>query len=186
VERRDFLKSTVAIASVAAASRAAAALMPAAASAAHGLVGAVVVDNRFGDSRRFAEVYAARGASVISLAEDIGRLWYSRLGALCAQPGTVIAGLTLHTDLFVSQQFARECGKSLLQFGSHDCRGRNTLVHTVPAYALSAVSGESWATKTARCMLDAPTFASRQQQTIATDTIRAADHPGSLYSWLIV
>ena len=181
MERRDFLKHTAAIASVAATGVTNALVTEP--NASRHFVGAVLVDERYSDSRQFAAAYTVRGAALVSLTEDIGRLWYGRLRELCNQPDARIAGLTLHTDLFVSQQFARECGKSLIQFGEHDCRGRSTLAHTT---ALSIPDNAQWATHAANCMMDMHGNGNLEQhKTLTCNTPRAADHPGSLYSWMI-
>jgi hypothetical protein len=188
MERRDFIKHTAAMASVAVTGITQA--EPVAETAqndiARCLVGAVLVDGRFSDSRRFASAFASHGVKAISLTEDIGSLWYGELRAQCLQSHSVIAGLTLHTDLFVSQQFAREFGKRFIQFGAHDCRGQSTLTHAIPMSAtLDLRSRESWAEDVAQCMIDAQSF-SAQRVMQATGVARSSDHPGSLYSWMIV
>lgn len=185
MERREFIKQGAAIASMTAVG-AVNAKSPEHRSAERCLRSIVLVDERFSDSRKFAAVYAEQGATSVSLSEDIGRLWYGRLGELCSQSDTVIAGLTLHTELFVSQQFARERGKSLLQFGVHECRGRRTLTHYLPAKAELQLSHcESWADEVARSMLQSQSMGvDRVAQ--ASQIARADDHPGSLYSWMIV
>jgi len=127
------------------------------------------------------------------LSEDIGQLWYGSLRGHCEQSNAFIAGLTLHTDQFISQQFARECGKTLVEFGVHDCRGRRTMTHTIPADAEVDLSlCERWAREVA-CAIQAslarPLAGQRvdmENVTQPSRILRATDHPGSLYSWVIV
>src|SRR5689334_19919106 len=116
MERRDFIKRTAAVASVTVIDGITS-LHDAKASMRSLSHSLVLVDERFSDSRRFAAAFEARGATLVSLSEDIGRLWYGKLGVQCRRPNSFIAGLTLHTDLFVSQLFARECGRQLTTFG---------------------------------------------------------------------
>ena len=148
----------------------------------------VLVDERYSDSRRFAASFAAQGATLISLERDIGQLWYGELREHCAVSHATIAGLTQHTDLFVSQLFARDIGKSLVHVGTHDCRGRRTLSHSLPAdidLADVDAAGGDWAEQLARTMIAKRAFS---ESTIKRDTTveRASDHPGSLFSWMIV
>jgi hypothetical protein len=186
MERREFIKQTAAIASMTAVGAANAKSTTEKRPADRCLRSIVLVDDRFSDSRTFAAVYAQQGATIVALSEDIGRLWYGQLGEICSQSDIVIAGLTLHTDLFVSQQFARERGKSLLQFGVHECRGRRTLTHYLPAKAgLQLFQSESWAAEVARSMLNSHSMGI-ERVAQASQIVRAGDHPGSLYSWMIV
>ena len=98
----------------------------------------------------------------------------------------MIAGLTQHTDLFISQQFARENGKALRQFGMHDCRGCRTLTHVVPAdITLDFRESVAWPEEIALSMIGRREFNARTI-THSSATLRASDHPGSLFSWIIV
>jgi hypothetical protein len=185
MERRDFIKRTAAVASVTAIGGIAGfqvdakTLLPPLRDA------TVLVDERFSDSRRFAAALEARGAIVVSLSEDIGRLWYGELGAQCRRPGSFIAGLTLHTELFVSQLFARECGKKLAAFGQHDCRGQSTLVHSLPSnLALNLSDANDWP-ETIAATLSGLRQCEVTHVSRASRVVRAVDHPGTLYSWMI-
>lgn len=185
MERRDFIKRTAAVASVTAVGGLTALQSEAKAAFTKLSNATVLVDERFSDSRRFAAAMQARGATVVSLTEDIGRLWYGELGEQCRKANSFIAGLTLHTELFVSQQFARECGKRLSSFGQHDCRGQSTLVHSLPCgIDLNLIDTSDWAEEVAA------TMSSRRKCEITHDVqrsrvVRAIDHPGTLYSWMI-
>jgi hypothetical protein len=187
MERRDFIKRTAALASVTAISGLATAQTDAKSVAGVERLAdaAVLVDDRFSDSRRFGAAMAARGAQVVSLSEDIGRLWYGGLREQCSRPGSFIAGLTLHTDLFVSQLFAREYGKTLTAFGEHDCRGRETLVHSLPTNVAMPLSDANDWPESIAAYLSATKRCAASRTAQATRIVRAADHPGSLFSWMI-
>jgi hypothetical protein len=179
VERREFIKHTAAIASLTAVSGIASTQMP------NRILGAVLVDQRFSDSRRFAKVFEAHGAKVFTLDDDIARLWYDELRPLCAQKGMIITGLTLHSDLFISEQFARENGKILRPFGMHDCRGCSTLTHVLPEnIALDLREDAAWSEEVARQLFDLREFGA-SSITLESNTTRSSDHPGSLFSWRI-
>jgi len=189
MERRAFIKHTAAVASVSAVpglTNAMSNVVPTASVQCHNTL--VLVDERFSDSRRFAAAFAARGATVLSLDEDIGRLWYRDLRRECAAAHTRIAGLTLHTDLFISQVFARDLHRTLLEFGVHDCRGRQSLTHTLPSNSqLDLRSSEAWAAEVANALLEGKGSGRLLDGVTQASTItRAVDHPGTLYSWLII
>ena len=185
MERRDFLKQSAALASVTALGGVPSAHAKVPTLNIRRLDDAVVlVDERFSDSRRFAAALASRGVRVVSLSEDIGRLWYGDLRTHCARSGSFISGLTLHTDLFVSQLFARDCGKALQTVGEHDCRGRTTLVHSLPA-GIDLTRIDRWPEAVAAAMCD-KTVCDAAHVVRSSLTRRADDHPGSLFSWMIV
>ena len=190
-DRRDFIKTS------AAAAAGAALVSPALASAnilpGSGQISAVIFDPRFSDSRAFAETLMARGARGFSTAEDIGRLWNGPLAeAFAAAPGA-LAGLTPHTDLFISQVFAGQVTRGRLVFEAmHDSRGGALLVHTLDMAPSErgladeiAASGEAWPVRLAE-RLDAMTSrAAPSLREAAQSQAVADDHPGTLFSWVI-
>jgi hypothetical protein len=195
--RRDVVKATGALATVAAfmAPLSKAFGKAPAAPAAPALIKAVLVDPRYADSRAFADTLAAQGARVFSVEDDLGHLWRGELGALYAAGGVRVAGLTQHSDLFLSLSLARETGaKAACGFeGWHDCRGSATLRHSVEGGAgarglaaeLDAV-GEDWATALAARVSGAA--AAGRPTVVEASTAggaRSADHPGTLISWVI-
>jgi len=187
MQRREFIKRSAALASVTAVGIAEAepiAREPLS-EALRCKAGIVLVDERFSDSKAFAAAFAARGAKVLSLEEDIGRLWYGELRAHCFNAGGLISGLTVHTDLFVSQQFAKECGRTFIEYGAHDCRGRRTMTHSLPeSAALDLRRCESWAEAVAVSLLRSQSC-SAERVLQYSRAVRASDHPGSLYSWIL-
>jgi|GEM_PF-2338159 len=158
-------------------------------------IDAVLVDPRYADSRAFADELAARGAKVFSTERDLGELWRGELGALYAKGGVRVAGLTPHSDLFLSVALANETGtKAVCGFeGWHDCRGSETVRHTVEggvgAKGLGAdldTAGSGWAKALAARVADAAAAGKPYVQDASTaGTRRGADHPGTLISWVI-
>jgi hypothetical protein len=74
----------------------------------------VIVDEQLEDSVAFAEELVQRGAKPFELQQDIGRLWFGKLGNAFTR-GKTLAGLTVHSDLLVCESFARDS----------DCRAKN-------------------------------------------------------------
>lgn len=106
--KRDFVKGAAATVVVAASSRAAG---PSADTGyGEALAFDVAVYNEwFPQARSFANDLAARGARVLPIAGDAGRLWYDTLRALVSQGGgRRIAGMTTHTDLLILETLARD------------------------------------------------------------------------------
>jgi hypothetical protein len=200
MQRRDFLLHTSMLASIAATASFAytalnkphsedlsAATLPLAGVTGDRFVGAVLVDERFAESRRFAAVCSARGATVISLSEDIGRLWHGSLRKICAQRNTRVAGLTPHTDLFISQDAARDFGKTLRAFGSHHCFDASTVIHSVSTGAAACYqSNTQWPETVAQAFLNmGPSDSVMVDQFLSKNAIRQSDGARSLYSWMI-
>lgn len=71
---------------------------------------AVVYNDWFPQARAFADGLAARGARVLPVEGDAGRLWYDTLRALVSQGQRRIAGMTTHTDLLILETLARDTG----------------------------------------------------------------------------
>jgi hypothetical protein len=196
--RRDVVKATGAAATMAAFMAPIAKAFgktPRAAPAAPPPIRAVLVDPRYADSRAFAAALEAEGAKVFSVEDDLGHLWRGELGAIYGAGGARVAGLTPHSDLFLSLSLARETGvKAACGFeGWHDCRGSDTLRHTLEGGAatkglaaeLDAV-GEAWATALAQRVSGAAAIG---KPTVADASVaggpRPSDHPGTLISWVI-
>lgn len=91
--------------------------------------GVFVVDRRFAASVAAAVARSERGAVVIDpREEDLGICWRKRIPGLLAQRGHIVEGMTLWSDLFVCQTFARAHGLSLA--------GPPRPVHWAPASGL--------------------------------------------------
>jgi hypothetical protein len=187
-DRRDFIKTTAAAGAIAATPglAAAAAVKPSA-------ISLVLYDPRFSDSRAFAQALMARGARGFSTEVDIGRLWNGPLGEAFAQAPGALAGMTPHTDLFVSTVFARELARARVAFEAlHDSRGAQVLSHRLEvgsqqrglAGELTAAGG-AWPTRLADCLALSGEWSKPQaRETAITNTV-AEDHPGALFSWVI-
>lgn len=151
----------------------------------------VLVDEELEDSVAFAQELIARGAHPFSVQDDIGRLWFGELGA-AFKAGHAIAGLTSHSELLVSAEFARHHGARIRFEGSHDCRGSDVLVHSLrlgeddrAMSGLLASADTSWPRLLASRLPNLSMCDALRDDTCRTTTRRAATHPGSLFSWLI-
>ena len=99
--KRDFIKSTAAVAVVAA-------IRP------QGTV--VVYDERHAEARAFATEF---GGQALKVRGDAGKLWYETLRGLKPRR---ISGMTTHTDLLILRTLAREQGLKVCRTQ----RGSNT------------------------------------------------------------
>jgi hypothetical protein len=192
-KRRDFLKQSAACVAAGATLSFGATPARAARPFAHQPFDAVIVAARYGDSRLFAAALRQQGARVLDTAVDLGRLWHGALGSQFAQRPQRLAGLTPHSDLLVCESFAREQGACLIYTGAHDCRGGEYVTHSLKVgdslAGLAAnleQAGARWPARLARQLgLASPRHRPRHQEAVATRTSRAADHPGTLYSWVL-
>ena len=180
MDRRTFTKLSVATA-------AAASLPVAAATVPEPQL--VFFDGRYGDCRRFAAAFGM--CERFDTAHDVAHLWYSQLRDRARRETLRIAGLTTHSDLFILERCAAEAKLELRFETFHDCRGTSTITHSLgkgcgrsAAHALR-LAGTEWPTALAQVIaanLDHDSFAPLR---LTTTAARAADHPGTLVSWLI-
>lgn len=191
LKRREFLKTSAFVATAASTGILNAQALPASESARIERIHWVLVDETLEDSVAFADELIARGAQAFSVADDIGRLWFGELGA-AFKSGHVIAGLTSHSELLVSAEFARQCGARIRFEGAHDCRGSDTLAHSLRLGAqnesLSALlvsAGTAWPRALASQLPALSKCDALRAESCQTTTRRTASHPGSLFSWVI-
>ena len=195
LKRRDFIKQTVAVATIA----------PGVINSAHATstavkhdaaksldIALVIYDEQFADSVAFAEALSARGARAFAVGNDIGRLWFGELGSIVASH-VAIAGLTTHSDLHVSLSFARQFGSRLQFEAEHDCRGGEFLTHRIRtrarAQSMDAVfvhADTRWPQALAASLSNyAGGTGALRELKLSTSINRDASHPGSLFSWVI-
>jgi hypothetical protein len=148
-----------------------------------------VFDPRYSDARVFSETFRSLGGSVFAAGpSDVVGLWRTQLRS--ARP-RAIAGLTTHSDLEIVQACAAEIGLKLKCEIFHDSRGRSTVHHRIArggsAYLVREIgaSGAMWPAAVARTMPS--TIAAQSTSILAPDLSapKAADHPGTLVSWLL-
>ena len=78
--------------------------------------GLFVVDRRFAASDAAALDRASLGVIVIDpREEDLGMTWRQRIPRLLERNGAVVEGVTLWSDLFICQTFARPHGLTLIR-----------------------------------------------------------------------
>jgi hypothetical protein len=191
LRRREFLKNSMVVATVASTGILTAEAQPPSAGATR-RIDFVLFDDELEDSVSFARELTAQGARAFETQQDVGHLWFGELGRLFAS-GKVIAGLTSHSEFLVCAAFAREAGARVRYEGSHDCRGSDVLSHTLQI----ASSVQPFSTALAAADREWPRFIAAQAGRLAacdgalhedrchTQTQRTATHPGSLFSWVI-
>lgn len=178
MNRRTFVKTGIA---------AAAATGIPAAYAATLLPTVVFFDPRYSDSRRFAEPLVALGAAAISTEADLVLQWSTRFAS--TQP-LRLAGLTTHSDRLIIEHCAHDARLRMRAEIFHDCRGATTVTHVLHqcgedlTLALGT-SGTDWPVAVAHSLAYPQESARRSPVRLATRAARAADHPGTLVSWLI-
>jgi len=157
-------------------------------------IGIALYDPRFPESVAFASALMAAGAEVISNDTDIGHLWHGALGTAFATSGGALAGMTPHSDLFVSQVIARERHRSRLAYeGLHDNRGNSGVTHSLslppPGRGLAATvaaAGDSWPTLLATRLSQLAFGPGRLERETARNGTAANGLPGTIFSWVIV
>jgi hypothetical protein len=106
--------------------------------------GRAIYDDRYAESRRFAEIFAAHGVVTRSLDDgDITRFWYDELETLWQREPVAIAGLTQFGPMFVVERFALERGLRVALRVEHRCGAGGTLQHlfTGPRETLALAAG---------------------------------------------
>ena len=159
---------------------------------------AVILDARYGDSRDFAVELGRQGAEVLSTGGDCGALWYRDMQPLLARGRIRFAGMTPDCDLFILGTLATARGMRVRYRAEHDCRGCRTLTHKVQLRAAACDratvlehSSAQWSAGLARTRgvgvagYDALGHRPPPPLVIRTATVRRADHPGLLVSWVI-
>lgn len=167
----------------------------------------VVVDDRYEESRLFAEQFAKAActrsngnlAATMSRGRDLSQLWSEALEPRLTTGQLLVAGLTLASDLFVLQRLARRSGVVSAYSGSHDWRGgaapsRHRLHGTVMLDAVAdalATGGHSWPERLADALAASIPVASRRAQAVQERHVSAhlAPAPGSpryFVSWLVL
>jgi hypothetical protein len=191
LKRREFLKTSVVVASVASTG-----ILTAKAESDDSVdalkrIDFVLVDIELEDSVSFAAALIGRGARAFSVQQDIGRLWFGELGE-AFKAGHSIAGLTSHSELLVCSTFARQHGARVRFEGSHDCRGSDVLTHSLrvaasdqPFSALLASADHAWPQMLAEHVMTLSRGDSLREERCRTTTPRSPTHPGSLFSWVI-
>lgn len=145
-------------------------------------------DARFSDARAFAAAAAASGAIHHASERDVAALWYERLGPEARS--AAFAGLTTYADMVVIGGIAAEAGRRLSFRASHDGRGRERIRHAVltgnrRAAGLLDRSGGAWPQALWAFLSDRPDRLAGLPQS-AQPGRRASDHPGVLWSWLVI
>ena len=193
LDRRNFLKDTGTLVVSAAFLGSGASATTAPWEANPSRITAVLCDERYSDCRGFADAFIQRGATPFGTRGDIASLWYGALRAYYARHGGCVAGLTVHSDLVVSQSCGGELHLKLLYEGSHDCRASDALAHRFRVRgndneiaAALLHSDADWARPLAHALgRGAWNDGGVRSVSSAIHTSRSGDHPGFLSSWVL-
>jgi hypothetical protein len=187
MQRRAFVKGSMAVAGIWALGTAAAHAAPRGAR-----IHAVIYDERYADARRFAAVLGEEGAALLPARSNLVRLWYEAPSRTILANATRIAGLTTQSDAVVARAMAAARGLRVLYEAMHDGRGMAGLTHRFerangPELARRINnSGAAWAgvvaaeVNAAALACDGAALAAR---TVGEN--RSPDFPGTLASWLL-
>jgi hypothetical protein len=157
-------------------------------------IAAIVYDERYSDSRSFADILLRHGATPFPVNGDCGRLWHAALTEHLVGNRGSVAGLTTDSDFVVSRACGRELGLRLVYEGAHDSRGSNDVTHRLRSTAyereiVAALGSDraSWAEALAQSLLRLPSNDSAAifRAPMSLKTPRSSDHPGYLTSWLL-
>jgi hypothetical protein len=153
----------------------------------------VVVDERYGDSVKFAQSLAGHGAARFPLAFDAAGLWLDVLAPRMTGTAASVAGLTLESDLFILRRLASASGASLCYLGRHDWRSAHRRRHVlrggveIDAIASALTMGaESWPARLGSLLASArPRGPLIKEQEVALDHAPGSGAPNFFVSWVI-
>jgi len=150
----------------------------------------VFFDPRYSDSQRFAATFCALGGEQVSTERNLVQLWYAGLQARAKGKQLRLAGLTTHSDFLVVERCALDERLRVRHTIVHDCRGATTVTHFLnrSSEAMARALGTAdtqWPAAVARSLADDSEVSAIAPRRISMNTARAADHPGTLVSWLI-
>jgi len=164
---------------------------------------AVLFDERYSDSRVFADALVALGAQPFAVNGNSAELWYGALRDYTkSQPGQIV-GLTTESDRGVSLACGMELRLRPIYEGAHDARRSSSIAHRIHApvdqdeiAAALRDSHHSWSESLALVLHRAKCFATSRitslpmpiaaanASAIATPPL-SRDFPGYLTSWLL-
>ncbi len=153
---------------------------------------AVILDERYSDARRFADVLQGRGARRLATQRDVSRLWTGELDAIVTTAGA-LAGFTPHSDLMLMADWGAGRNLRVHYLGFHDSRASGVMWHRLRSGAESSERIRSldwnhaaWAATLARSLADAAFDGLGDTAcTITTRQRPGGDFPGTLVSWVI-
>jgi len=152
----------------------------------------MVFDERFGSSRVFAEEAQRLGISIHGIQGDMTDLWYHDLYARWKQGPAAIAGMTAHGAIFCLERLAWDQRMRVIFRADHRYLADGSIEHALsgPTPMLRQAAEWSketnWASEMAGLITRCPS--GRPQLSLANvigPTVRQADDPEHLISWLI-
>jgi len=153
----------------------------------------VVFDERFPASRKFGGEAKTLGAAVHGIKGDITDFWFHDLYARWKQGPAAIAGLTAHGPIFCLERIAWDQRMRVVFRADHRYREDGTIEHALsgPESMLHEAAslrseGTDWTSRMASLVTRCPASRFQISQTnIVASTVKHADDPDHLISWVI-
>jgi hypothetical protein len=195
MNRRDFVKTAAVVPAAILGSHLS--ILPAALSQRRPPITTVVYDERYADSRTFADTLARGRAVRFATDGDFAKLWHTDLRAHLKQHGGQLAGLTTDSDFVVASACSRELKFQVLYEGAHDGRSAMRLTHRLrfaaseqSVFAALFGSDVPWAESLGNELLRIPSIDDFRTRTAlaertAVTALHPGDTPGYLTSWLL-
>jgi hypothetical protein len=139
-----------------------------------------IFDGRYSDARLFAQAARARGALAYDSRGDVASLWHE--DDFARHEAATLIGLTTYSDMLIMSDLARDMDLRRSFHAMHDARGSAEVWH-LPQNAEAGTpdfcAGAAWPISLADCLHRA----NEQAGSFQRSGPRAADHPGTLWSW---
>jgi hypothetical protein len=154
----------------------------------------VIYDDRFADSRSFADEARRLGAPIHAIQGDVTSLWYDDLYVRWRSGAAAIAGLTAHGALFCLERLAWDAGMRVVFRADHKPTADGSFHHSLqgPTQMVRAASalrdaGTDWSCRIANVVIGCPADVSKKKQRAVYAAASAAvdDDGQALISWVI-
>ena len=153
----------------------------------------VVFDERFPASRKFADEVKSLGVAVHGMKGDITDFWFNDLYHRWKQGPAAIAGLTAHGPIFCLERLAWDQRMRVVFRADHRYGENGSIEHALSgpenmlreAAALGG-AGSDWTSRMASLVTRCPVSRSQSSQAnVIASTVKHADDPDHLISWVI-
>ena len=153
----------------------------------------VIFDQRFAESRAYADEMRAAGHFVHGIRGDITDVWFNDLDLRWRKGPAAIAGLTGPGAIFCLERLAWDRRMRVLFRADHrslpDGRIEHALSgpeHLVNRFSVPPVQGDEWPVRMAQWTNRFPTGPSRRaEETIIRPSLNEGKNPEHLVSWVI-
>ena len=151
----------------------------------------VIFDERFSDSRLFADEARKLGATIHGIDADITDLWYHDLYYRWKKGPATIAGMTAPESLFCLEQLARDHRMSVTFRVGHESIADDCIEHTFSGTGSllqhdMEMNGQNWNKQIANMIMRCSSGCDKlSRATVVTPMSRRLPEKISLVSWVI-